>query len=151
MDGEGPFSPERSGTLPTGDLVKLCYSGTFSLAEMKKLVKGEGGMVAFMGTNSCMEVEELAEAGDEKAKLIFDAMGYQVAKYVGAMATVLKGQVDAILVTGGIAHSKPFISLIVDRVSWIAPVQVYPGEDEMRALAMNGLRVLTGETAPKVY
>lgn len=151
LDGEGPFSPERAGTLPTGDLVKACYSGKYPLSQMKKMVKGEGGMVAHLGTNDCMEVEKRMAAGDEKARLIFMAMAYQVAKWVGIMATVLKGQVDAILISGGIAHSKSFTQLITERVQWISPVHVYPGEDEMWALAMNGLRVLTGETVPKVY
>ncbi len=151
LDGEGPFSPERSGTLPTGDLVKVCYAQKFPLSQMKKMVKGEGGIVAHLGTNNMVEVEEMIAAGDEKAKLIFDAMAYQVAKYVGAMATVLNGSVDAILITGGIAHSRAFTHLIIDRTQWIAPVHIYPGEDEMRALAMNGLRVLTGELLPREY
>jgi butyrate kinase len=151
LDGEGPFSPERCGTLPTGDLVKYCFSGKATLAEMKKQVKGEGGMVAHLGTNDMMEVQRLIDAGDTQAKLLFDAMAYQVAKWVGSMATVLKGEVDAILITGGIAHSKPFTAFITNMVSWIAPVQVYPGEDEMWALAMNGLRVTTGELIPKEY
>ncbi len=151
LDGEGPFSPERAGTLPSGDLVKLCYSGKYPISQMKKLIKGEGGIVAHLGTNNMMEVEEMIEKGDEKAKLIFDAMAYQVAKYVGAMAVVLKGEVDAILITGGIAHSKNFTFLISERVKWISQVHLYPGEDEMRALAMNGLRVLTGEIIPKEY
>ncbi|MHC1706937.1 MAG: butyrate kinase [Bacteroidales bacterium] len=151
LDGEGPFTPERSGTLPTGDLVKLCFSGKYSLSEIKKMVKGEGGMIAHLGTNDCMEVEKRMNQGDEKARLIFEAMAYQVAKFVGCMSTVLSGQIDAILITGGIAHSKTFSALITERVQWIAPVHVYPGEDEMWALAMSGLRVLTGEAIPKVY
>jgi butyrate kinase len=151
LDGEGPFSPERAGTLPTGDLVKLCYSGKYTINQVKKLVKGEGGIVAHLGTNNMVEVEEMIARGDEKARLIFDAMAYQVAKFVGAMAVVLNGEVDAILITGGIAHSKNFTSMITERVKWIAQVHLYPGEDEMRALAMNGLRVLTGEIIPKEY
>lgn len=151
LDGEGPFSPERCGTLPTGDLVKYCYAQRISLDEMKKLVKGEGGMVAHLGTNDMVEVQKLIDSGDSHALLLFEAMAYQVAKWVGSMATVLKGEVDAILITGGIAHSKPFTSFITNMVSWIAPVQVYPGEDEMWALAMNGLRVISGELIPKEY
>ncbi len=151
LDGEGPLTPERSGTLPTGDLVKLCFSGQYTLPEVKKMVKGEGGMLAHLGTNDCVEVEKKMLAGDEKARLIFEAMAYQVAKWVGSMATVLKGEVQAILITGGIAHSKLFTGLITERVQWIAPVQVFPGEDEMWALAMSGLRILTGETIPKNY
>jgi butyrate kinase len=118
---------------------------------MKKMIKGEGGIVAHLGTNNMVEVEEMIAKGDPHAKLIFDAMAYQVSKYVGAMATVLKGEIDAILITGGIAHSRPFTTMIIEQTQWIAPVHIYPGEDEMRALAMNGLRVLTGELIPKVY
>jgi len=151
LDGEGPFSPERSGTLPTGDLVKVCYAQKFPLSTMKKMVKGEGGIVAHLGTNNMVEVEEMIAKGDSHAKLIFDAMAYQVSKYVGAMATVLKGEIDAILITGGIAHSRPFTSMIIEQTQWIAPMHIYTGEDEMRALAINGWRVLTGQLMRKVY
>jgi len=151
LDGEGPFSPERSGTLPTADLIRACFSGKYTEKQLLKMVKGEGGLVAHLGTNSAYEVEQRVEAGDQKATLIFDAMAYQVAKYVGAMATVLYGHVDAILITGGIAKSAWFVNRIMSRVHRIAPVYVYPGEDEMRALAMNGLMVLRGEIEPKEY
>lgn len=151
LDGEGPFTPERTGTLPTGALIKLCFSGKYTEAEVKKMNKGEGGLVAYMGTNSAYDVEMQMEAGNEKAGKVFEAMAYQVAKEVGAMFTVLKGDVNAILITGGIAHSKWFVNKISERVYKLAPVYVYPGEDEMRALASNGLRVLRGETEPKAY
>jgi len=151
LDGEGPFSPERSGTLPIGDLVRLCYSGKYTESEVIKMVVGNGGIVAHLGTNSAYDAEKLAQEGDEKAKFILEAMAYQVAKFVGAMATVLKGDVDAILLTGGIAHSKWITNLIIERVFKFAPVYIYPGEDEMRALAFNGLMVLKGEIEPKVY
>lgn len=151
LDGEGPFSPERSGTLPSADLIRACFSGIYTEKQLLKMVKGEGGMVAHLGTNSAYEVEQRVEAGDEKAFLIFDAMAYQVAKYIGAMATVLYGHVDGILITGGIAKSAWFVNRIMARVHRIAPVYVYPGEDEMRALAMNGLMVLKGEIQPKEY
>ncbi len=108
LDGEGPFTPERSGTLPCGDLVKLSYSGKYSISEVKKMLTGEGGMVAYLGTNNAYEAEQKASGGDAQAKLILEAMAYQVAKHVGAMVTVLKGEVDGILITGGIAHSKWF-------------------------------------------
>jgi len=149
LDGEGPFSPERSGGLPTGRLTELCFSGK-SKAEIKKMLKGEGGVVAYLGTNDMRIVEEKAATEPEYA-LIQDAMCYQVAKEIGSMAAVLKGKVDAILLTGGIAYGKPLTRYIADMVEFIAPVKVYPGEDEMRALAMNGLMVLRGETASKVY
>ncbi len=151
LDGEGPFSPERSGTLPVGALAKLCFSGKYTLKQIQKMITGRGGLVAYLGTNDAYEVEKMALAGDEKAKLVHDAMAYQVAKEIGAMATVLKGEVDAILLTGGIAYGKPFVEILTERIRHISPVYVYPGEDEMRALAMNGLMVLKGETEPLVY
>lgn len=151
LDGEGPFSPERSGTLPVGALVKLCFSGKYTQREIKKMITGKGGYVAYLGTNDAYEVEKMAAAGDEKAQLIQNAMAYQVAKEVGAMATVLKGQVDAILLTGGIAYGKPFVETLSERIAHIAPIFVYPGEDEMRALAMNGLRVHKGEEEARTY
>lgn len=151
LDGEGPFTPERSGTLPVGDLAALCFSGEFTHKEVKKMITGEGGMVAYLGTNSAYEAEQRAAQGDEQARQILEAMAYQVAKHVGAMATVLKGEIDSILITGGIAHSKWFVNLIIERVYKLGPVHVYPGEDEMRALAENGLRVARGEIQVKEY
>ncbi len=151
LDGEGPFSPERSGTLPVGDLVKICFSGKYTQKEVMKMIKGEGGLMAYLGTNSAYDVEQMMADGDPEARLIYEAMAYQVAKEIGAMSTVLKGQVDGILITGGVAHSKWFVNQIIERVHRIAPVHVYPGEDEMKALAFNGMRVLTGETEPKIY
>ncbi len=151
LDGEGPFSPERSGSLPIGDLVRLCFSGKYSQAEIMKMIVGKGGFSAFMGTNSAYEVELAAVAGDENALLYFEAMAYQVAKQVGAMFAVLKGNVDSILITGGIANSKIFVNMIIERIYKMAPVHIYPGEDEMAALAQNGLKVLKGKVLPKVY
>jgi butyrate kinase len=151
LDGEGPMSPERSGTLPAGALAKLCFSGGYNLQNIKKIITGEGGYVAYMGTNEAYKIEQMAKAGDTKAKLIQDALCYQVAKEIGAMATVLKGKVDAIILTGGIAYVQTVVENIHDRVCFIAPVVVYPGEDEMAALAMNGLRVINGEAEIKVY
>jgi butyrate kinase len=151
LDGEGPFSPERSGTLPTGALAKMCFSGEYTLDDIKKMIKGEGGLVAHLGTNDAYEVELKAKDGDAKAKLIQDAMSYQVAKSIGEMAAVLKGDVEGILLTGGIAHNPDLVNYIKEMVSFIAPVVVYPGEDEMKALAMNGYMVLRNEIEPKVY
>lgn len=151
LDGEGPFSPERSGTLPAGDLVRLCFSGKYEKKEVLKMIKGEGGLVAYTGTNNAYDVEVRAENGDEVAKKLFEAMAYQVCKEIGSMFTVLKGDVDAILITGGIANSKWFINELLTRIHRLAPTHVYPGEDEMEALALNGLRVLTGECEPLVY
>lgn len=150
LDGDGPFSPERSGTLPAGALVDLCFSGEKTKAEIRKMLCGAGGMVAYLGSNNMLEIEKRAEEDPEWAG-IMNAMSYQVAKEIGAMATVLKGQVDAILLTGGIAYGKPVTDFISERVNFIAPVKVYPGEDEMRALALNGLMVLRGEQKVKAY
>ena len=151
LDGEGPFSPERSGTLPVGQLVKMCFSGEYTQKEIMNMIKGSGGLVAYLGTNSAYDTEAAAFEGDEKASLVLQAMAYQVAKDIGAMGTVLKGDVDSILITGGVANSKWFVNLIAERIHKIAPTHVYPGEDEMRALAFNGLRVLKGEAEIKEY
>ncbi len=151
LDGDGPFSPERSGTLPVGDLVRLCYSGKYTEKEVLKMITGKGGLVAYLGTNSAYEVEQRAANGDQEAKLIYDAMAYQVAKEVGAMAAVLGCEIDGILITGGIAFDKYFVNQIISRIHRMAPVHIYPGEDEMKALAMNGLRVIKGEAEVKKY
>ena len=151
LDGEGPFSPERSGTLPAGQLIKMCFSEQHTFDEVKKMVNGDGGLMAYFGTNSAYQIELMALDGDEHARLIQDAMSYQVAKEIGAMATVLNGEVDAIILTGGIANNPMVVEYIKKMVTYIAPVIIYPGEDEMHALAMNGLMVLKGETEPKEY
>lgn len=151
LDGEGPFSPERSGGLPVGDLVKMCFSGKYTQDEIKKRIKGNGGLVGYLNSNDVRDVQEKIANGDEKAKLIYEAMAYQVSKEIGSCASVLKGDVDAILLTGGIAYSDVFTSLIEDRVKFICDVKVYPGEDEMIALAQGGLRVLNKQEEPQVY
>jgi butyrate kinase len=151
LDGEGPFSPERSGTLPSGALAKLCFEGLHSFDEIRRMITGEGGFMAYMGTNSAYEVELLAQDGDEKASLIQDAMSYQIGKEIAAMCAVLHGEVDAIILTGGISHNPMVVEYIKKMVAFIGPVVIYPGEDEMHALAMNGLMVLKGEIIPKHY
>ena len=151
LDGEGPFSPERSGGLPVGDLVKMCFSGKYTQDDIKKKIKGNGGLVAYLNTNDGREVEAMIEAGNEKAKLVYEAMAYQVAKEIGACAAVLKGDIDSILLTGGIAYSKLFTNMIIERVNFLGEVKVYPGEDEMIALAQGGLRVLNKDEEAKVY
>ena len=151
LDGEGPFSPERSGTLPAGALAKMCFSGAYTLEQIRKMIVGEGGMVAHLKTNQFITVCDWVAEGRADAKLIVDAMAYQIAKSIGTMAVTLKGVVDAILITGGMAHDVPFVQTISEQVSFIAPVKIFPGEDELAALAMNGLAVLRGEEAPKVY
>lgn len=147
----GPFSPERAGSLPVGALVKLCYSGKYTQAEIKKMTVGKAGLVGYLGTNDARDVIKMIENGDKKAELIFDAMTYQIAKEIGAVATVLKGKVDAIILTGGIAYSNLLCEKISKRVQFIAPVKVYPGEDEMLALAEGTQRVLNGEEQAKIY
>ncbi|MCK5780040.1 MAG: butyrate kinase [Psychrilyobacter sp.] len=151
LDGDGPFSPERSGQLPIGDLLKMATSGEYELDFIKKRIKGNGGVVAYLGTNDMQEVVSNAESGDKKAALIVDALSYQVAKEVGSMAAVLSGKVDAIILTGGIAYSKKIVGDISSRISFIGEIKVYPGEDEMLALAEGGLRVLKGEENAKKY
>lgn len=151
LNGEGPFSPERSGSLPAEQLVKACFSGKYTEAEIKKMIVGKGGLSALLGTNNAKEVSDRAAAGDEKAGLIYEAMAYQVAKTIGEYAVVLDGEVDAILITGGIAYDKSFVEMIEKKVKFIADVIVYPGEDELLALAQGGLRVLNKEESAKEY
>lgn len=151
LDGEGPFSPERTGGLPVGDLAKLCFSGKYSHADIKKMIKGKGGLVAYLGTNDGRDVVKMIESGDENAKLIFEAMAYQVAKEIGSCAAVLKGKVDAVILTGGLAYGEMLTTWIKNRVSFISDVIIYPGEDEMSALALGGLRVLREEETPQEY
>ncbi|OOM29191.1 butyrate kinase [Clostridium beijerinckii] len=151
LDGEGAFSPERSGGVPSGDLARMCFSGKYTLEEILKKITGKGGFVAYLDTNDARVVESAALDGDPKAKMVHDAMGYQVSKEIGAAATVLNGNVDAIILTGGMAYGKPMVNLIRERVGFIAPIVIYPGEDEMLALAQGVIRVLNGEEEVKEY
>jgi butyrate kinase len=157
LDGTGPFAPERSGGLPVGDVVRMCYSMPpfegvhLTYEEMFKKLAGEGGLVAHVGTNDALEVERRITAGDGHARLVYEAMAYQIAKEIGLMATVLKGDIDAIVITGGLARSDMLLSWIQERVAWIAPIMVYPGEDEMLSMAQGVLRVLRDEEEPQTY
>lgn len=151
LDGDGPFSPERSGTLPAGGLARLCFSGDYSLEDVKKMLTGRGGYMAYLGTQDGLEVAKRIEEGDERAKLIQEGLAYQVAKEIGACAAVLKGQVDAIILTGGLAHNKEITGMICEHVSFIAKMVLYPGEDEMEALAAGALRVLRSQEEAKTY
>ena len=148
LDGEGPFSPERSGTLPAGDLVKKAFSGQYNLKEMQKMIVGNGGLVSYLGTNNLKDIEENLTP---QKKEILQAMAYQIAKSIGEMAVVLNGQVDAILLTGGVAYSELITGYIKQKTGFIAPVYIYPGEDEMQALAYNAWLVSKGELVPKAY
>lgn len=151
LDGCGPMSPERSGSLPPGPLIRLCFSGKYTEDELIKMVHGKGGLMAHLGTTSVPEVLDRILNRDLHAMLVLRGMCYSIAKEIGAMAVGLKGDVDAILLTGGIAHSKRVTDFIAGHVDFIAPIYVYPGENELRALAENALAVLRGERKAKVY
>ncbi|WP_068472532.1 butyrate kinase [Saccharicrinis aurantiacus] len=151
LEGYGPFSPERAGTLPTGAIIKACYSGDYTYEEMKKMVNGKGGLVAHLGTNQAYDVVQRIEKGDKQAELVLSAMCYQIGKTIGGCATVLKGKINGIILTGGIAHSEYVVNYIKDMVDFIAPVAVYPGEDEMTALMQNALMVLQNKVETKIY
>lgn len=150
-DDDGPFSPERSGSIPLMDAIELCYSGKYTKAEMKERVRGKGGMYAYLGTSDCKVVEDRIKDGDLLAKLIFEALAYQVSKGIGLLSITLYGKIDCIILTGGAANSKLLTSLIEPYVKFIAPVVVLPGENEMEALANAGLRLLRGEETAKEY
>ncbi len=147
----GPFSPERTGGLPVGDLVKMCFSGQYSYKEIKKKLRGKGGLAGYLGTNDAREVEKMIEQGNEKAKLVFGAMAYQIGKEIGSMSIVLEGKVNNIILTGGLAHSKKLTEAIKKMVNFISDVTVYPGEDEMEALNEGVLRVINNIEREKIY
>ena len=151
LDGDGPMSPERSGSVPIGGLVTMCFSGKYTMPEIQKKISGAGGLVAHLGTNDLGEVEKRIANGDANASLVFEAMALQIAKEIGRCAVVLKGNVDAVVLTGGMARSDKLCGRIVPMVSFIAPVLRYPGEDELEALAHGALRVLRGEESPRQY
>ncbi len=149
--GEGPFSPNRAGTLPTLDLAMYCYEEDMTESNMKKKLLKQGGVVGYLGTNDMKEVEEKVENGDERAQLVFKAMAYQVAKEIGSLAPAAPAEIEGILLTGGIAYSDKFVKMVKERVEFIAPVEVFPGEEEMTALAAGANRVLTGQEKAKTY
>jgi butyrate kinase len=150
-DDEGPFSPERAGRVPCKELIDLCYSGKLDKKTMNKKLRGNGGLKAYLNTVDVREVEKMIESGNEEAKLVLEAMAYQVAKGIGDLATVVEGNVDAIVITGGIAYSTRMTSWIKKRVQFIAPVEVMPGENEMESLALGTLRVLKEEETAEEY
>ena len=151
LDGEGPFSPERAGSLPAADLIRLCFSGKYSEKQLLKRIAGKAGLNAHLGTNNMREIQERIKNGDEHAKLIVEAMLYHVAKNIAAESAVLCGKIDAILLTGGMAHSDYIVSELRRRIGFLAPVYTFPGEDEMEALALNALAVLQGRRDVKNY
>ena len=151
LDGDGPFSPERAGSVPVGDLVKLCFSRKYTESEVYSKIVGKGGYVAYLNTNDVRDVLKAIEEGDNHAKLIFDAFIYQISKAIGEMSVVLKGKVDTIILTGGIAYSPVVINAIKENVNWISNLTVYPGEDELLALAQGAIRVLDEEEEAREY
>ena len=151
LDGEGPFSPERAGSLPAADLIRLCYSGRFTEQQLLKRVAGQAGLTAHLGTNNMRDILERIRRGDEHAQLLVDAMLYHTAKQIAAESAVLCGQIDAILLTGGMAHSDYIVSELRRRIAFLAPVHCFPGENEMEALALNALAVLQGQQKALVY
>ena len=151
LDGEGPFSPERAGSLPAKELVNLCFSGEYTKEEILKMISGKGGVFSHLGTTDMIECEKMIEAGDKHAKLVIDAMIYHIAKAIAEKGAVLCGKIDAIIITGGIAYWQYMVDELKKRIDWMAPVHVYPGEDEMSALAANAEAVLKGEIEVKKY
>lgn len=151
LDGDGPFAPDRAGNIPSAELIKTCFSGKYTKEELLKFISSKGGLVALLGTNSVIQVVERIQQGDERARKVLDAMCYNIAKQIGAMAAAMAGQVDGILLTGGIAFNEQIVDAIRERCSFIAPVSVYPGENELEALAINALVVLRGVIQPKIY
>ncbi len=150
-DDDGQFSPERSGSVPSLELIRLCFSGDYTKADMVKKVRGKGGLFAHLGTSDCRVIEKMIKDGDQHADLVFQAQAYQIAKGIGLLSIVLKGKCDAIILTGGVARSQMLTDRIKEYVSFIAPVAVLPGENEMEALALGGLRLLSGEEPARQY
>lgn len=148
---EGPMSPSRCGSLPIQGLIKLCLSGKYDYSELKKKLLNNGGLIAHLGTGDCREISKRIDEGDEKARLVLEAMAYQISKWIGSMAAVLKGNVDAIILTGGVAYNKYVVDWVTERVSWIAPVKVRPGQNEFLALAKHAYNALKNPEIVKQY
>ena len=151
INGDGPMAPTRAGAIPATAIIKMCYSGKYTESQMYDRITKNGGLVDHLGTADVREIQERIKKGDGYAKLIYDAMIYQIAKNIGAYATVLMGRVDAILLTGGVVHDIYLVERIAGRVRYIAPLKVYAGEFEMEAMAAGALRVLTGQEQPRTY
>jgi butyrate kinase len=152
LNGDGPFTPERSGTLPLTGFINLCYSKEYSEKEIRKLIKGKGGLIAYLGTNDVREVVKMIKEDNKKAEVVYSAMAHQIVKWIGKMSAALNFDVDAIGLTGGIAYEKEFlVPWIIEKVQFIAPVHVFPGGDEEKALALAALRIIKGEEEVKTY
>lgn len=150
-DDEGPFSPERAGRVPYFKLIDMCYSGEYDKKSMKKVIRGKGGLIAYLGTVDARQVEKMIEEGNKEAAIVYEAMAYQISKSIAELSAVLKGNVDAIILTGGIAYSKMITDWIKERVSFIAPVEIFAGENELESLSLGALRVLNGEEEARIY
>lgn len=148
---EGPLGPDRTGWLPVRQLVKLCFAGAYNEKQLDRMVFGDGGLFAYLGTRDLQEVERRIDAGDATAAAVYEAMAYQIAKETGAMAAVLQGNVDALLLTGGMAHSQRLVEKLRGYIEWIAAITLYPGEDELQALAEGAFRVLDGEEEARIF
>ena len=151
LDDAGPMSPQRAGRIPVTDVIELCYSGKYTKDEMANKMRGKGGLVAYFGVQDARTIEQMIADGNQKARDLYWYMAYQIAKGIGEMSVCRSGELDCIILTGGLAYSKMLTDWIADRVSFLAPVKIIPGEHEMLALARGGLRVLRGEEMPKEY
>ena len=151
LDGEGPVAPERAGTVPAGDLVDLCYSGQYTHEQARHLIVGHAGLVSLTGTNSVRELDNRAATGDSEAAKALELMSFTIVKSIGQMAAVLRGEVDAVILTGGIAYCRRVTDYITRYCRFIAPIEIFPGENELQALAHNALRVLQNQTVAKIY
>lgn len=151
FDGDGPFSPVFSGSLPVGDLIRMCYSGDYSEDEMMKMVRGKGGLYAYLGTPSGYEIDKRIQNEDEEARFYFDAMAYQVAKSVGSMCMTFKEKVDGVIITGAMANSQILVDSIIERISKVGNIHIYPGDDDLDALAWNGFMMQKGALENKIY
>ena len=151
LNGEGPISPERAGTIPAEALVNLCFSGKYDIRQIKKMIHGKGGLTGYLGTNDMITIESKAEAGEEPYRTLFEAMLYTISKQIGAMYVAMMGKVDAIILTGGMAHGDYCVAGIKEQVEYLAPVVVIPGENEMKSLAYNALGALRGDLPVLTY
>lgn len=151
IDGDGPMSPNRAGALPVEGVIDLCFSGEYTKQSLKEFVSSTAGLWAYLGTSDTRDVQAMIDAGNEEADMLYKAFAYQISKNIGSMATVLKGQIDAIILTGGIAYSNIFVGMLKERVDFLGQVIVMAGEEEMLALAEGALRVINGEEEAKIY
>lgn len=151
LEGDGPFAMERAGTVPTGDLINICYSSKYDVEKARKTVNGTAGVLAYLATTDAIAIGKQIQAGDKKAEEVIKAMAYQVAKEIASLTAVLRGKVDAIILTGGLAYWDYFVGLVSERVAHLGKIRRYPGENEMESLAFGALRALSGEEPMQKY